>query len=202
MFARTLAAMMAHHEYKGPYAKAHHWVTRLFHWSTAVLLIYGIVRNAEVTGALFDEQLIFHEVAFSTAVGVLFLGQLVWIRFFAGGSRLSPTAPTWERVASRAVHFSIYALVAFMVITGLMIAHTVLGTPGLVGRGRAAINDPFLVSLLTAHIRGSEVLMLLLVIHIAGALWHWVVRKDGVWEAMVGDPPTFRGVQNHSNDNP
>ena len=172
--------------------KAHHWVTRLFHWSTAVLLIYGIVRNAEVTGALFDEQLVLREVAFSMTIGVLFLAQFIWTRFFAGGSRLPPTAPAWERVASRAVHFSIYALVAFMVITGVMIAYKVLGTSGLIGGGRGAIKDPFLVGLLTAHIRGSELLMLVIVIHIVGALWHWVVRKDGVWEAMIGHLPASR----------
>ena len=64
-----LAETVAQYEYKGTHAKAHHWVTRLFHWSTAILLIYGIVRNAEVTGALSDEQLMLREVAFSMTVG-------------------------------------------------------------------------------------------------------------------------------------
>lgn len=111
---------------------------------------------------------------------------------FGGGSQLPPGAPAWERLASRTVHFSIYTLVAFMVTTGVIIAYKVLGTSGLIGGGRGAIKDPFLVGLLTAHIRGSELLMLLIVIHIAGALWHWVVRKDGVWEGMIGHLPAFR----------
>ena len=34
--------------------------------------------------------------------------------------------------------------------------------------------------------------MLVIVIHIVGALWHWVVRKDGVWEAMIGHLPASR----------
>ena len=187
-----LAEMVAQYEYKGTHAKAHHWVTRLFHWSTAILLIYGIVRNAEVTGALSDEQLVLREVAFSMTVGGIFFCQFIWIRFFGGGSQLPPGAPAWERLASRTVHFSIYTLVAFMVTTGVIIAYKVLGTSDLIGGGRGAIKDPFLVGLLTAHIRGSELLMLLIVIHIAGALWHWVVRKDGVWEGMIGHLPAFR----------
>ena len=119
--------------------KAHHWVTRLFHWSTAVLLIYGIVRNAEVTGALFDEQLVLREVAFSMTIGVLFLCPIhldqIFCRWIAD---YRPPRLRGSAVASRAVHSPTHALVAFMVITGVMIAYKVLGTSGLIGGGKGS----------------------------------------------------------------
>lgn len=192
MFARTLSPYARQYLHKGTTAKAHHWFTRVLHWLTGGVLIYGIVRNAEVTGALFDDKAMAGEVVFSTMLGTLFIIQFFWIRFFGGGSRLPGNAPGWEHMASRAAHSAIYALVAFMIVTGLMIAYFAPGKVVFVAGERPATNDPFLVGLLAAHIRGSQLLMLLIVVHIAGALWHWVVRKDGVWEAMVGRSATFR----------
>jgi hypothetical protein len=52
MFARRLDQ----YTHKGTIAKPHHWLTRLLHWTTSGLLIYGGVRNGEATGALFDEK--------------------------------------------------------------------------------------------------------------------------------------------------
>jgi len=45
--------------------------------------------------------------------------------------------------------------------------------------------DPVLRGMLSVHVKASSLLMLLIVVHIAGALWHWLVRKDGVWQSMV-----------------
>ena len=183
MFARRLGQYVR----KGTLAKPHHRLTRLLHWTTSGLLIYGIARNGEVTGALFDEKAMSREVIYFLLLGVLFIAQFIWIEFLGGGSRLPKDAPLWEHRASRIAHIGVYMLVAYMIFTGLAIAYA---TPGTVvfldGQGRATTNDPFLSSLLFAHFVGSRLLFLLLTIHVAAALWHWIVRKDGIWESMIG----------------
>lgn len=50
----------------------------------------------------------------------------------------------------------------------------------------ATINSvvPLRVSIF-AHNAFAHALMPVIVIHIAGALWHWLVRRDGIWRAMM-----------------
>ena len=89
-------------------------------------------------------------------------------------------APKWEHRASRAVQIGLYLAVFGIVLSGLGIA---LGfaTPGLGGI--------FLSAMIGLHEVTLAALPLLLLVHIAGALWHKFVRRDGVMESMTGRLP-------------
>lgn len=87
------------------------------------------------------------------------------------------------------MHVLIYAFVLLLAGTGILIAYLVSTTPVTNIGGRATTSDPLLHALLTTHVKASSFLMFLIVVHIAGALWHRLVRRDGVWEAML---PRFR----------
>ena len=76
-------------EHLGSRASRHGIATRLFHWLTGALLIYGLVFNAEVE-VLSDPAALAREIAFAFALGGLFLIRLIWIESFGGGSRLPP----------------------------------------------------------------------------------------------------------------
>lgn len=44
------------------------------------------------------------------------------------------------------------------------------------------MSQEFLIEL---HEDLAGLLVLLIVIHVLGAAWHWIVRKDGVWQPML-----------------
>ncbi len=82
--------------HKGAYAKTHHWITRLLHWATATLFVYAIIRNAEITGALFDAQQLQSQVIFSIVLSAVLVVQFVWIQFWGDGHDFLPMRPAWN----------------------------------------------------------------------------------------------------------
>ncbi len=159
-------------------ANIHGRTARMLHWSTAGILLYGYIRNAEVTNALNDPEAMTREVWFAIALGVLFAARFVWMEFFNGGaSRLPEHAPRWEHVLSRFAHYAIYVGVAAIILTGLGIAFFATGAS-------------LMLTIMTGlHEFATGATALLIFAHIAGALWHKIIRRDGVWESMGSSVP-------------
>ena len=117
------------------------------------------------------------EVLLALALGGLFLIRLFWTKRVAGATRLPEQAPIWEHWASRAVHIGLYASVFGIVLTGLGIA---------LGFSVPLLGGVFASAMIGLHEVALGALPIFLVVHIAGALWHKFVRKDGVLESMTG----------------
>ncbi|MEO1637916.1 MAG: cytochrome b/b6 domain-containing protein [Pseudomonadota bacterium] len=158
-------------------AQPHGFVTKTIHWLSAGLIGYGYLKGLDDVSQLADPALFQFEVGFALALGVLFLVRLVWTKGIAGASRLPKAAPRWERFASKAVHIGLYASVFGIVVTGLLIA---------VGYATPLLGGLFLAAMIGAHETVLAIMPLLLAAHIAGALWHRIVRRDGVMESMTG----------------
>jgi cytochrome b561 len=78
------------------------------------------------------------------------------------------------------VHYGLYGSVFTIVGTGLAIAYA-YASPVLGG--------VFIDVLIAVHEAALAILPPLILIHIAGALWHKVIRRDGVLESMTGKLP-------------
>ena len=161
-------------------AKPHGFVTRGIHWLAAGLLAFGYFKGLDNVSQLADPALLQFEILYAVAIGVLFAVRLLWTKTVAGATRLSPEAPRWEHAASRAVHIGLYASVFGIVGSGLGIAlaFSVPMLSGFVLGAMVVLHEFFLA-----------VLPVLLVTHIAGALWHKFVRRDGILESMTGRLP-------------
>ena len=141
-----------------------------------LLLLFAFIDNGDVTNALRDPAAMAFEARVGIMVLVAFALRYAWMHLFNGGaSRLPATAPRWELWASRLAHHSLYLCVAAIVATGLLIPFAQSHAPGLLG---AASGLHEFVAGLTLWIIGA---------HIAAALWHKLVRRDGVWES-IGTP--------------
>jgi len=158
-------------------AKPHGFVTRGIHWLSAGLLAYGYFKGLDSINQLADPALFWFEIAFASALGLLFAFRLFWTHKVVGATRLPDAAPWWERAASKLVHYGLYASVFTVVGSGLGIAYA-YATPWL---GRWA--EQLMIGL---HEASLAVLPVLIMVHIAGALWHKLVRRDGVMESMTG----------------
>lgn len=161
-------------------AQPHGFVTKGIHWLSAGLIGYGYFKGLDSVGQLADPGVLQFEVFFALLLGIVFTLRLLWARTQAGASRLPQTAPRWEHLASRGVHWGLYASVFGIIGSGLGLA-AAYSLPAL---GRVAVE-----TMVAVHEVFLALMPTLLLIHIAGALWHKVVRRDGVLESMTGKLP-------------
>jgi len=164
-------------------ARAHGFVTKGIHWLSAGLIGYGYFKGLNNVRQLADPAVFQLEVTFALVLGALFLIRLFWTRRIVGTTRLPHDAPKWEHFASRAVQFGLYASVFGIVLSGLAIA---------LGFVTPALSGLFLSAMIGLHEVTLAAMPLFLLGHIAGALWHKVVRRDGVLESMTGRLPFKR----------
>ena len=170
---------------------------RLLHWLIAILAIPALgvgltlgwlgfegARDSfgsDVTNALY---------AGHKTVGVLLLVLMTLrliVRLVRGTPPPAPTLTPFERIASRAVHDLLYLILLALPIVGWLataaggypVQFFAWTLPGLIAK------DPALSeTLFQLHGALGWVLLALLALHIAGALMHWLIKRDGVMRRM------------------
>lgn len=163
-----------------PTVKPHGFVTKSIHWLSGLMIAYGYYKGLDNVNQLADPAIFHLEVLFATALGLLFAFRLFWTHKVGGASRLPKEAPKWEHFASCAVHFGLYGSVFMIVGSGLAIAY---------GFAAPYLGRSFVRAMIEVHEVALSVLPLLLLTHIAGALWHKLIRRDGILESMTGKLP-------------
>lgn len=163
-----------------PQAQPHGVVTRGIHWLSAILIAFGYAKGLNNVGQLADPATFRTEIIFALLLGCVFALRLIWTRLVAGATRLPATAPQWESRAAHTVQTGLYVAVFGIVISGLGIA-LAFSVPALGGL--------FMSAMIALHEVTLAALPILLLIHIAGALWHKCVRRDGILESMTGRLP-------------
>ena len=161
-------------------AEPHGFVTKSIHWISAALVAYGYTKGLDSVSQLADPAVMRFEILFTLGLGLLFALRLFWTKRIAGATRLPQDAPLWEKYASRAVHWGLYASLFGIVFSGFGIA---------IGYATPMLSGLFLTSMLGLHEFTLAALPVLLVAHILGALWHKFVRRDAVMESMTGKLP-------------
>ncbi|OED49125.1 hypothetical protein AB838_08150 [Rhodobacteraceae bacterium (ex Bugula neritina AB1)] len=161
-------------------AQPHGYVTKTIHWLSFGLLIFGHIKALGNVSQLADPAVFRTEMIFGSLLFVLFSFRLFWTQKVAVVSRLPVSAPKWEQVLSRATQWGLYASVFGIILSGFAIA---------LGFSVPALDGAFLSASIGLHRFALGVLPYLLVTHIAGALWHKFVRRDGVLESMTGKLP-------------
>lgn len=164
-----------------------------FHWATAALIAVTIpVALVLSFSPPADEPLKFRLYTLHESIGltiwVLTLARLAW--------RLRhpppPPLPGWSplvRRASKSVHGGLYAVLLTMPIVGWA-ANSALGFPPHLWwviqlPSIAPASKPLGFGLLGAHRALGYALILLLVAHVAGALWHHLGARDDTLRRML-----------------
>lgn len=163
-----------------PAAAPHGFVTKAIHWISLLMIGYGYMKGLDSVSELADPAVLRFEIVFTAILGALFAFRLFWTKKIGGATRLPQQAPWWEQIASRVVHAGLYVSVFGIVGTGFGIAYAY---------STAALSGWFLDAMVGLHEASLAILPPLILIHVAGALWHKVVRRDGVLESMTGRLP-------------
>ena len=166
---------------------------RRFHWWTVLLIAaqvplglfmvrYGAATEfAEPTGKLYD----IHKLIGLTIL-LLALARLAY-RLAHGAPADEPTLEPWEKVVSHITHWAIYALLIVVPVLGwLAISYYGPFEPfGIKLPALAAQDDAKATQIFFAHMLAAYALILLLGMHVGAALFHYIIRKDGVLRRML-----------------
>jgi len=168
---------------------------RVLHWLTVALIAvqvpvggYMTYRGStldvwdQITGALYSS----HKLI-GVAILLVVLGRLAY-RLIHGAPVHEPTLEPWQRTASRLSHWGMYVLLICAPVAGyvgisLFPALDIFGLfslPGVVAPDREASQ-----TVLAVHRLLAALLVLLIAVHVAAALFHHLVRKDNVLGRMI-----------------
>lgn len=169
---------------------------RLFHWTSAVLVLAQWVLGQYMT-SLGPEALALKFVLYQRhkslgfVIFALTLLRLLWRLSEPARPALPATMPAWQRSAAAANHTLFYVLLLMMPVTGfLAAAASPLGIPtvlfGVIPIPHPIGPDARLEALLlAAHRIQGWLFAALLVVHIAAALKHQLIDRDGLLLRMV-----------------
>jgi cytochrome b561 len=175
----------------GAAVPGYHPLIKFAHWTTLLLVIglFATAWLADVASSAGRHDALV-QVHRSLGLGVLGLTlfRLAW-RWRSRAPCLPADSPRAQVVAARAVHGMLYVLLVSQPLIGLVYSNArgvrvslllVGELPALVGR------DKFLArQALAAHETVALVLLALVALHTIAALYHHIVRRDGVLRTML-----------------
>jgi cytochrome b561 len=165
--------------------------SKLLHWLVAACVLttapVAIAMGRVGEGPLQD--ILFH---FHKSIGVLILVLMILRlinRLVVGAPTADPEIEAWQKAVSAVVHTSLYALLLAMPIVGY-IANSAYGAPTpffglfelppIVGE-----NEALATQLFTLHRWAGWLLIILVLMHIGAALFHYFIRRDKVLQRML-----------------
>lgn len=179
------------------------WVARLLHWGMAAIVLFqlglGIRMTTFETDLIAQFQLIQIHKSWGFVLFCLVLLRLAWRLLNRRVPTLPPGMPGWQVRAARATHVVLYGLLIVMPVSGwVMVAASptqdVLDIQNMVF-GLFALPDPWVpgverveAAARAVHLACAIGLMLVLVLHVGGALKHHLVDRDRVLARMAWGP--------------
>jgi cytochrome b561 len=162
------------------------------HWTIAALVLLiqvpaGITMVASGPGTLQNVCYNIHKTN-GIVIFLLALGRLGW-RWSNPVPALPADMPGWQTRLARITHALLYIVLFLMPITGFL--YTAMGgfpVPffGLFDLARLSpVNKPVAEVFKYAHLLLQFVLYATVILHVAGALQHHLVRRDGVLRRML-----------------
>ena len=168
-------------------------VARAFHWILGLTIIGMLAFGWWMNHIPARPDRFFYR-SIHADIGYLLLAlmvlRLVW-RWINPVPVMPADASKWERIAARAGHFALYAVVFLVIMLGW--AHSGARPQGDYGSFFGLFHVPQFTSPDKAtadafedrHIYAAYVLLALIVIHLGAAAWHHFIKRDRVTARMV-----------------
>ena len=149
-------------------------IAKFMHWGFVLLFIYGLLKQIDELNQLEDKALLQFEVIFATVFVLLLLIRFIYMKTTQKSS-LPDSTPKSQLLAARVVHYGMYACLALIPLTGLLI-----GLLFWLG-----FEDGFLINtVVEVHEFSVSVIYWLIGLHILAAIFHRL-KNDGAWSSMV-----------------
>ena len=137
-------------------------IAKFMHWGFVLLFIYGLLKQIDELNQLEDKALLQFEVIFATVFVLLLLIRFIYMKTTQKSS-LPDSTPKSQLLAARVVHYGMYACLALIPLTGLLI-----GLLFWLG-----FEDGFLINtVVEVHEFSVSVIYWLIGLHILAAIFH------------------------------
>ena len=149
-------------------------IAKFMHWGFVLLFIYGLLKQIDELNQLENKALLQFEVIFATVFVLLLLIRFIYMKTTQKSSLPDSTSKS-QLLAARVVHYGMYACLALIPLTGLLI-----GLLFWLG-----FEDGFLINtVVEVHEFSVSAIYWLIGLHILAAIFHRL-KNDGVWSSMV-----------------
>jgi cytochrome b561 len=162
----------------------------MMHWLMAALVLSMIFAGLTMVSSLgpWQQQLLsWHKVLGLISLLAVFVR--LYIRLRSVTPDLPDSVPKIQQVAAKLTQFGFYLLLIVMPVSGYLMQNAADRPLSLFGLPIPSILDTNLVLYgLFREIHGWSAMLLLvfIVVHIIAALYHGLIRRDGVLQSMLG----------------
>lgn len=169
--------------------RTYHPLARLLHWTIFGLVLIGLpiglIMVERGSGRVTDMLYVTH---WSIGLTVLFLMILrIIVRLAVRPPRPAAVLTSWQRGLSGAVHLLLYAMLLIIPMLGWLGKSAFGAAPegiNVFGLFHVPVllekNEDLAETLLDFHGLAVRIFLVLVALHIAGALYHLVIARDGV----------------------
>jgi len=163
---------------------------RLLHWSIAVCILAMLFIGVGMVSTVAPKFLPLVAIHKSLGIAILVLALIrLAVRLRCGGPALPADLPEPMKIAAHLSHYALYALMIAMPLLGWAMLSTAAYPVVVFGSVRLPAILPQSASLHTllwdAHFYLAFAFFGLVLLHVAAALFHALVRRDGVFETMA-----------------
>ncbi|CAI8962045.1 MULTISPECIES: cytochrome b [Pseudomonas] len=166
-------------------------LARLLHWLMALMVIAMLFIGAGLAASVSErhEWLIHLHKPLGIAILVLVIVRLA-VRFSTRQPPLPSDLPLWQVLAAKASHLVLYGLMLVLPLLGWAMI-SAAGDPVMLSSSvqlpaLVAADAPLFALLRKAHGYLAYLLFLTVLLHLAAALFHGLIRRDGVLQSMTG----------------
>ncbi|WP_313295171.1 cytochrome b [Pseudomonas sp.] len=166
-----------------------HPLARLLHWLMALLILIMLFIGVSMVGDLSPRHPLLVELHKATGLALLLLVVIrIGVRLSLPHPALPADLPSPQRLAAKASHWLLYALMLAMPLLGWAML-SAGGYPRPLQLPAIAPHDLQLYAVLRqAHGWAGYLLFATVLIHLGAALMHALVRRDGVLRSMWPGP--------------
>jgi cytochrome b561 len=163
---------------------------RLLHWVMAVLILAMLFIGVGMVSTVMPKYLSLVSIHKPLGIAILVLALIrLVVRLRYGAPPLPPDLPEPMKLAAYLSHYALYILMIGMPLIGWamlsaaaypVVLYGSVHLPAIVPQ-----SDSLHAMLWNAHFYLAFVFFALILMHVAAALFHALVRRDGVFEAMA-----------------
>ncbi|MBP2199176.1 MULTISPECIES: cytochrome b [Pantoea] len=168
-----------------------HPALRIIHWLMAAAIVAMLFIGVAMVATVSSLHSLL--VAIHKPLGVMILVLVfvrLWLRFYTATPALPSSIPAWQRGIAHLSHWVLYALMLIQPLIGWAML-SAAGYPVSLGGGVILpailpVDNDWYAILRPLHTAVALVLFLTVMMHLAAALFHALVLRDGVFESMSG----------------
>jgi len=167
---------------------------QVLHWLTAIMVLAMLFIGVSMVSTLEPRFLALIAIHRPLGIAILALAVLrLGVRLWRGVPPLPADLPRAQALAANSSHFVLYSLLIAMPLVGWgmlsaggypVVLYGSLHLPAILPH-----DDRLHAILLTTHIVLAYMFFATILLHVAAALFHAWIRRDGVFRAMAGAGP-------------